>query len=155
MLEAKINSLIDCVVRDVGYEIVRIQYISEDKNKTLQIMIDKLNGQGIDVSDCSKISRLISPILDVEDLIKDQYTLEVSSPGVERPLIKPGDFKRFLGYIAKIALKNTYESQKKFKGTIEKAEEKGISLKIDDSKKIEILYEDIQYAHLTIDNINR
>ena len=110
-----LHDLIEPIVEGLGYEMVRIMTIGQ-KNPTLQIMIDRKDGQEINVDDCATVSRKISEMMDEKDPIKDQYSLEVSSPGLDRPLTKPEHFKRFLGYETKIETSEEVDGRKRFKG---------------------------------------
>ncbi|MDA9225028.1 ribosome maturation factor RimP, partial [Tateyamaria sp.] len=95
-IDRRMAEIITPVIEDLGYELVRIRLMS-GKESILQIMADKPEG-GIEVDDCALISTAVSAILDVEDLILDSYTLEVSSPGIDRPLTRIKDFDNFEGY---------------------------------------------------------
>ena len=112
----KIKALIDPVIIDMGYELVGIEYIASGKHSILRVYIDSDNGIGLD--DCETVSRQISAIFDVEDPITDQYNLEVSSPGVERPLFHIGHYQRFLGHDVKLRLVRPIDGQRKFNGAI-------------------------------------
>lgn len=112
-----LQDLLEPIISDLGYETVRIMTIGQ-ANPTLQIMIDKLDGSDIVVEDCAKVSRKISEVLDEKDPIKDRYNLEVSSPGLDRPLTKPEHFQRFAGYEAKVETDELIENRKRFKGKI-------------------------------------
>jgi len=91
----KITNLIDPVVKDMGYELVGVEYVASGKHSILRIFIDTEHGIGIE--DCEKVSHQLSAVFDVEDPIAGQYNLEVSSPGIERPLFHIGHYQRFLG----------------------------------------------------------
>jgi ribosome maturation factor RimP len=112
----KIVTLIDPVVMDLGYELVGIEYISSGKHSVLRIYIDSDSGVGVD--DCEVVSRQVSAIFDVEDPISSQYNLEVSSPGIDRPLFNLGHYQRFLGHEVKLRLVRPINGQRKFRGTI-------------------------------------
>jgi ribosome maturation factor RimP len=112
----KIVTLIDPVVMDLGYELVGIEYISSGKHSVLRIYIDSDRGVGVD--DCEVVSRQVSAIFDVEDPISSQYNLEVSSPGIDRPLFNLGHYQRFLGHEVKLRLVRPINGQRKFRGTI-------------------------------------
>ena len=99
-IDRRMAEIITPVIEDLGYELVRIRLMS-GKESILQIMADKPEG-GIEVDDCALISTAVSATLDVEDLILDSYTLEVSSPGIDRPLTRIKDFDNFEGYEAKL-----------------------------------------------------
>lgn len=115
--------------QDLGYEIVRIRMMGRD-TQTLQIMAERADGT-MSSGDCEKLSRGISPILDANDPITSEYHLEISSPGIDRPLTRPKDFIRWAGYRAKIELDRMVEGQKRFSGTIIGLEEDNIAIDLD------------------------
>ena len=152
----RIEDLIAPVMHDDGYAVVRIQNTGTIR-KTLQIMIERLDDVNIGIEDCEKVSRLISPMLDVEDWISDAYTLEISSPGLERPLVKPKDFIRFIGQPVSLQTNFSIKNRKKFQGTLEFASETGIRVSLDQpnddkSTDIELSYSDIRVARLHVPN---
>lgn len=108
--------IITPVMEDMGYELVRVRLMS-GKSTTLQVMADKPGG-GIEVDDCAEISTAISAVLDVEDPILDAYTLEVSSPGIDRPLTRLKDFDIFEGYEAKLETAELIDGRRRFKGVL-------------------------------------
>ena len=112
-----LQDMLEPVISGLGYETVRILTIGQ-ANPTLQIMIDKLDGSDIMVEDCATVSRKISEVLDANDPIKDKYNLEVSSPGLDRPLTVLEHFQRFAGYDAKIETSSEVDARKRFKGKI-------------------------------------
>ncbi len=113
----RIASLLAPVIEDLGYEFVGLEYSSNPKNRVLRVYIDEPD-QGIDLSDCETVSREISALLDVEDPVAGQYTLEVSSPGVERPLFTAAHFERFIGEMVSVQLHAPQDGRRRFKGTI-------------------------------------
>lgn len=113
----KLENIIEPVIKNMGYELVRVK-LSGDKRKTLQIMVERLDEKPMGIEDCSDISRQISAVLDVEDPISERYNLEVSSPGLDRPLTKLKDFIRFKGFIVKMQTLSLIENRKKFTGVI-------------------------------------
>lgn len=117
-LEGKISELISGSLGSMGFEIVKINIIGGDDRKVLQILIDRTDGTGLSVGDCTQASRQISAVLDVEDVISDRYNLEVSSAGIDRPLVRIADFERFKGLEAKINVKEKISEQRKFRGRI-------------------------------------
>lgn len=117
-------AMLEPVVVQLGYELVRVQTIGQ-KNPTLQIMIDRLDGENITVEDCATTSRAISEILDEKDPIEGEYSLEVSSPGLDRPLTKLEHFKRFAGFEARIDTAVEVDGRKRFKGLIKNADDDG------------------------------
>ena len=124
----KIETLIDPVIVDMGYELVGIEYVASGKHSTLRIYIDSENGIGVD--DCETVSRQISAIFDVEDPIASQYNLEVSSPGIERPLFHIGHYQRFLGHDIKLRLVRPINGQRKFNGAIGSVSETNNSVEL-------------------------
>jgi ribosome maturation factor RimP len=115
-IDRRMAEIITPVIEDLGYELVRIRLMS-GKESILQIMADKPEG-GIDVDDCALISTAVSATLDVEDLILDSYTLEVSSPGIDRPLTRIKDFDNFEGYEAKLETDELIDGRRRFKGML-------------------------------------
>jgi ribosome maturation factor RimP len=115
-IEKKLLEFINPILLDMGFELVRLRLIS-NKEITLQIMAARPDGY-INVDECAQISTGISAVLDVEDPILDAYNLEVSSPGIDRPLTRIKDFEAFEGYEAKIETVNLIEGQKRFKGIL-------------------------------------
>ncbi len=122
--------IITPVIEDMGYELVRVRLMS-GKESTLQIMADRPQG-GIEVDDCAKISQAVSAVLDVEDPILDAYTLEVSSPGIDRPLTRLKDFEMFEGYEAKIETADLIDGRRRFKGTLAGVEGEEVLINIEE-----------------------
>lgn len=115
-LEARIARLVEPAVVDLGYRLVRVK-LSGQNGMTLQIMAEKPDGT-MTVDDCEVLSRDLSPLLDVEDPIDREYHLEVSSPGIDRPLVRLGDFDRWAGHRVRIELARPLDGRKRFKGTL-------------------------------------
>ena len=115
-IDRRMAEIITPVIEDMGYELVRVRLMG-GKTSTLQIMAEKPDG-GIEVNDCADISNAVSAVLDVEDPITDAYTLEVSSPGIDRPLTRLKDFEEFEGYEAKIETSDMIDGRKRFKGVL-------------------------------------
>jgi len=115
-IDRRMAEIITPVIEDLGFELVRVRLMS-GKSSILQIMADKASG-GIEVDDCAQISNAVSAVLDVEDPILDAYTLEVSSPGIDRPLTRLKDFDAFEGYEAKIETTELIDGRRRFKGEL-------------------------------------
>ncbi len=115
-IDRRMAEIITPVIEDLGYELVRVRLMS-GKNTILQIMADRPEG-GIEVDDCAKISTAVGATLDVEDPIVDEYALEVSSPGIDRPLTRLKDFENFEGYEAKIETTELIDGRRRFKGQL-------------------------------------
>lgn len=123
--------MLEPVIENLGYETVRIMTIGQ-ANPTLQIMIDRLDGLDITVEDCAKVSRALSEILDENDPISGQYNLEVSSPGLDRPLTKLEHFVRFAGNEVKIETSEMVDNRKRFKGVLNGVEDVNVLLTMED-----------------------
>ena len=114
---ADLAALIEPVLEDMGYRLVRVAMSKRDGG-TIQIMVDKAGGS-IVVEDCAQISRRLSPLLDAHDPIEGRYYLEVSSPGIDRILVRPSDFEDWAGYEVKVELKELVDGRKRFRGILE------------------------------------
>jgi len=117
-LENELKALAEPSLSALGYEVVRVTLMGGDGQKILQVMIDRFDETPVSVEDCAVVSRQLSAVLDVEDPISGNYNLEVSSPGIARPLVKERDFERFLGFVAKVELQNTVRGRKRFRGRL-------------------------------------
>lgn len=115
-MDRRLAEIITPVIESMGYELVRVR-LQGGKTPILQVMADKPEG-GIEVDDCAEISTTISAVLDVEDPILDAYTLEVSSPGIDRPLTRLKDFETFEGYDAKLETAELIDGRRRFKGVL-------------------------------------
>lgn len=124
----KIEALTQPVIEDMGYELVGIEYVASGKHSILRVYID--SDQGIGLNDCESVSHQLSSILDVEDPITTQYNLEVSSPGVERPLFNIKHYQRFLGHDIKLRLLRPINGQRKFNGAIGSVSEVNNSIEL-------------------------
>ena len=114
--ERRIAEIVAPAVEHMGFELVRIRLMSGGTTR-LQVMADRPNG-GIDVNDCVRISNALSTLLDVEDPVVGEYTLEVSSPGIDRPLTRLRDFDTWAGYDAKIETTELIDGQRRFRGVL-------------------------------------
>ncbi|MEM9343200.1 MAG: ribosome maturation factor RimP [Pseudomonadota bacterium] len=128
-LDRRLAEVILPVIEGMGFELVRVRYMG-GKKATVQIMAERPNG-GIEVDDCAEISTAVSATLDVEDPIEDAYTLEVSSPGIDRPLTRLKDFEQWEGYEAKIETHDMIDGRRRFKGTLMGAEGDEVLIEID------------------------
>ncbi|MDT8320572.1 MAG: ribosome maturation factor RimP [Xanthomonadales bacterium] len=129
MSRGKLTELLQPLIEELGYEFVGLEQRSEPKNQVLVIYIDR--PEGLRVEDCEKVSREISALLDVEDPIPGHYSLEVSSPGLDRLLFHHEQFTRFSGQEAKVTLYAPQHGQRKFKGIILGADEATLRLEQD------------------------
>lgn len=118
VLERKIKEVLLPSLEAIGFSLVRIRIMGGGENRTLQLMIDRLDEQPISIEDCAFVSRNVSALLDVEDPINGAYMLEVSSPGIDRPLTKERDFERYVGFEAKLELRDVQDGQRRFQGRL-------------------------------------
>lgn len=156
-LEQQIEEIISASIRHQGYDIVRLLFMGMSSSPTLQIMIERVDGQAITVDDCEQVSHLVSALLDVADPIAEHYDLEVSSPGIERPLTKPEDYKRFEGHLIALKTRIPVGKRKKLKGHIVSADTKAVFIKTYDENikqeiNQELLFSNIIQANLCIED---
>ena len=144
-----VETLIEPVLANLGYGMVRVKMVGSAR-PTLQIMAERLDEVGMTVEDCGVISRAISTLLDVEDPIPNSYTLEVSSPGLDRPLVKQTDYERFEGYEAKIELSSAVSGRRRFRGVLAGCEDEMVRIVTEDGVKA-LQFENIENAKL-VDN---
>ncbi|MCR8548766.1 ribosome maturation factor RimP [Salipiger sp. P9] len=129
-LDRRLAEILTPVIEDMGFELVRIRLMS-GKTATLQIMAERPEG-GIEVDECAEISTAVSAVLDVEDPILDAYVLEVSSPGIDRPLTRLKDFETFEGYEVKIETQEMIDGRKRWRGVLAGVEDGEVLLNIED-----------------------
>lgn len=126
----QLQALLSPVVEALGYECWGVEFFSQGRHSLLRVYIDHENG--ILVDDCEKVSRQLSGVLDVEDPISVEYTLEVSSPGMDRPLFTLEQFSRYPGEQVKIKLRSPFEGRRNFQGILRGVEDQDIVLLVDD-----------------------
>jgi ribosome maturation factor RimP len=132
-LEARIARIVEPVANELGYALVRVK-VTQENGMTLQIMAEDENGR-FSIADCERLSKEISPVLDVEDPIEREYHLEVSSPGIDRPLVRARDFKAYMGHEAKVELTDMIEGRKRFRGIIKAADDESVTITLPDVPK--------------------
>jgi ribosome maturation factor RimP len=145
----RIRRLVEDVVEGQGYELVDVEFKGGGKNSVLRIFIDKPTG--ISHQDCKLVSEQVGTVLDVEDLIPFSYTLEVSSPGLDRKLVKEADYARFEGRLARIQTRIPLNSQKVFKGRLRGLQDAKVRLELLKGDELEIPLDVIQEARLEFD----
>jgi len=141
-----LTELFEPVIQSMGYELVGVEFQGSVQHGTLRVYID--HEDGIGVEDCATISHQISAILDVEEPIRQAYDLEVSSPGLNRPLFKPGDYEQFSGCPVKIKMAVALEGRRNFKGVIQGVKQSKTVLIMVDNESYELLISDIAKANL-------
>ena len=147
-MEQRVTNLIESTVTTLGFDIVKV-IIHGTSTKVVEILIERIDGEKVQVNDCQIVSRNISAVLDVEDIIPGKYFLEVSSAGVERPLVKITDFEKFAGREIKIRLKPAFNGNLTYKGQLLGVDGEEVKLK---SKNIEMSfdYSNIKNAKLVL-----
>lgn len=143
-----IEHLVKSPLHAEGFDIVRV-ILSGDRRPKLQIMVERLDGRAVNVDDCAQASRLVSAVLDVEDPLAGPYVLEVSSPGIDRPLTRLGDFERFAGFEARVELRVPLAGRRRFRGRLRGVDQDRIRLETE-SEEIELSFDDIQKAKLML-----
>ena len=149
-IEARIAHIVEPVVEGLGYRLVRVR-LSSMNGATLQIMAEKPDGS-MTVEDCETLSRDLSPALDVEDPIDRDYNLEVSSPGIDRPLVRRSDFARWSGSEAKIELARMLDGRKRFRGRLASVEGDEVLVAIEGEVVARLPLGDIAEARLVLNN---
>jgi ribosome maturation factor RimP len=145
----RITSMISPSVEAMGYRIVRVAFTG-GRRPTLQIMAERLDDAAMTVDDCADISRNVSAILDVADPIETEYDLEVSSPGIDRPLITREDYVRFAGYEAKVETGRPVDGRKRFRGRLLGADEGVVRMVLDREGEVAVPLGDILKAKLVL-----
>jgi ribosome maturation factor RimP len=128
-LAAQVAAVIEPVLESRGFRLVRVT-VSGGEGKTVQVMTERPDGT-MTIDDCEAVSRELSPVLDVHDPIVGSYRLEVSSPGIDRPLVRPSDFEDWSGYVTKIELKEAIDGRKRFRGVLEGFEDGEVRIELD------------------------
>jgi ribosome maturation factor RimP len=150
---ARVSAVAGPVLQGMGYRLVRIK-ISGESGCTVQIMAERPDGS-MQIEDCEAISRALSPVLDVADPIDRAYRLEISSPGIDRPLVRRSDFERYAGHLVKIEMAVAHEGRKRFRGTLAGVEGDAVRIHRDDTRAGEdtetmLVMEDIFEARLVL-----
>lgn len=153
-LERDILDILEGTIGSLGYDITRIKLRGEDNNQSLQIMIERKDGKTITVDDCGNVSHQASAMLDVQDPISGGYDLEVSSPGIDRPLTRAKDFSAYIGFSLRAETRIPKEGEKRFKGILKSADETSCVITAEPSRlrpdggEIMLSYNDIASAKL-------
>ncbi len=146
---SKIEEIAQRVAQSEGIEVVEVELKGGGRNQLLRISIDK--PAGISHADCELVSQQVGTILDIENIIPGHYTLEVSSPGVERKLLKPRDFERFQGRKARIALHEPVEGQRHWEGVLAGLQDGAVTLETQPGKTVRFRLDQVAQANLKFD----
>src|SRR5882724_9472987 len=145
---AAIEAMIAPTLDAMGYALVRLRFTGG--RQTLQVMAERRDGGGMTVDDCAELSRTISALLDVEDPLPGAYLLEVSSPGIDRPLVRPADYERFAGHEADIETARPIAGRKRFRGRLGGLAESGVRLELAEGEAVVVPLADIHRAKLVL-----
>lgn len=152
---ARVSAVAGPVLQGMGYRLVRIK-ISGETGCTVQIMAERPDGS-MQIEDCEAVSKALSPVLDIADPIDRAYRLEISSPGIDRPLVRRSDFERYAGHLVKIEMAVAHEGRKRFRGTLQGVEGGAVRIRRDDARTGEdadadvvLTMEDISDARLVL-----
>lgn len=148
---AQVERLIAPSVDAMGYALVQVRFTGGRNHPTLQVMAERKDGVEMTVEDCAEISRAISALLDVEDPVPTAYQLEVSSPGIDRPLVRLEDYTRFAGHEARLESERMIDGRKRFKGKLLGVAEDRIRMRLSDVEaEVEIPFADVSKAKLLL-----
>lgn len=144
----RLNDLLKPLVEGLGYEFVGLEYAGNPKQSVLRVYID--SDEGVGLSDCEYVSREAAAMLDVEDPISGQYNLEISSPGLDRPLFTPDQYERYSGKEIKVTLFAPENGRRKFKGAIVRLDGEQLVMQVD-GEEVQMRFENIAKARLVPD----
>jgi ribosome maturation factor RimP len=147
--EQKVAALLEPALADLGYRFVRVR-LSGMRRKRLQIMAERISDGGMGLEDCERLSRAISPVLDANDPISGEYDLEISSPGIDRPLVREEDFSRFAGHEAKLELSVAIDGRRKFRGNIAAAEPGQVAIALPEGPVVSFPFAHVGEARLML-----
>jgi ribosome maturation factor RimP len=151
LIEENIHNLLESTLSQMGYGLVQVRMIGAGAGKILQVMAEKADGTPLMLGDLEKISKTVSSIMDVENAIDSRYHLEVSSPGIDRPLVKRADYERFMGKLVNIRLIRANDKGRKFKGNVVAAGVDSFTFKPENfNENFEIDYSNVDSAKLVI-----
>lgn len=148
-LQDRLVEQLEPLVENLGYELVLLEYNAHRGSGLLRLFIDAAGG--VTLGDCEKVSREVEGLLDVEDPIPQNYRLEVSSPGLDRPLVKPAHFERFAGAQVRVQLLAPQDGRRKFRGVLRGMRGGGVVLETQDAGTVELALDNIERARLVPD----
>ncbi len=152
-LPARVATIVEPVLEQLGYRLVRVR-VSGTEGCTVQVMAERPDGT-LTIDDCEDISRALSPVMDVADPIEKAYRLEISSPGIDRPLVRKSDFDRYAGHLVRVEMEAPVGGRKRFKGTLSGTDGENAKLHRDDAKEgeeadVTLPIEDMSEAKLVL-----
>jgi len=148
-LDARLAGIVTPTIVDLGYELVRVAVMGREQ-PTVQIMAERADGAAMSVEDCETISRAAGAVLDVEDPIQGNWTLEVSSPGIDRPLTRVKDWNRFAGHQARMEVDVPIDGRRRFAGVILGADTENARLRLEDGMEVSLPMDQLRRARLVL-----
>jgi ribosome maturation factor RimP len=149
-VEERIVAIAEPTAQDLGYRLVRVR-VSGNQRKRLQIMAERISDGDMGIDDCTKLSRALSAQFDVQDPMPEEYDLEVSSPGIDRPLMRIEDFARFIGHEAKLETSAMLDGRRRFKGVITAVNGEAVQLKLPDAEvEVSLPFSSLSDARLVL-----
>ena len=148
-LEARIAAFVEPSLTDMGFELVRVAVLGRDR-PTVQIMVDRADGSAVSVEDCEHLGHHFSAMMNVEDPIPGPWSLELSSPGIDRPLTRVKDWNRFAGHLARIELAVPVDGRKRFSGIVLGADNTAARVRLDDASEVALPLRDVRRAKLVL-----
>jgi len=148
-VEERVIALAEPTAQNLGYRLVRVR-VSGNRRKRLQIMAERMSDGDMGIDDCTKLSRALSALFDAQDPMPDQYDLEVSSPGIDRPLLRIEDFVRFVGHEAKLETMAMIEGRRRFKGVITAANDDEVAMRMPEGDAIVFKLANVLDARLVL-----
>ena len=148
-LESRLAAIVEPALQGMGYELVRVAVLGRDR-PTVQVMADRADGSQITVADCETISHVLGAVLDVEDPIPGNWSLEISSAGIDRPLTRVKDWNRFVGHLARAETSAPIQGRRRFSGVVLGADDNGAHLRLDDASEIVLPLNTIRRAKLVL-----
>ena len=145
-----IEEMIRPTLAALGHELVRVM-VSGSQRPTLQVMIERVDRRPVSVDDCAEVSHAVSALLDVEEPVVGTYVLEVSSPGIDRPLTRPQDFERFSGYEVKVEMRGLVDGRRRFTGQLAGIED-GTILVDTETGRVRLMFADVAKARLVLND---
>lgn len=143
---------VEAALREAGFEVVDLKLVPRGRAVSVQIYIDHLDGgAGVTLDDCTRAAKVVQDGVDLDRVLTGRYVLEVSSPGVNRPLTRPAHFRRFRGEPAVVRLKAPRGGVRRFEGRIGDSDEEGVFLELEGGLTERVLYSDIESANLRLD----
>ncbi len=147
------ETLIGESIAAMGYDLVQVRMLGAGGKPTLQVMAERADGSGMNVDDCAEVSHVVSALLDVEDPVSGAYMLEVSSPGIDRPLVRMADYTRFAGYEAKLETVRMVAGRRRFRGRLAGIDGRYVNLSVPEGngeKLLQVPFDDIEKAKLVL-----